>query len=191
LSKAAARPRHAATLVAWRRGEKGVEVLLEASALLRSRGRRFQVDLVGGAGPGAIAAWPGTRLHELQLVETVQLRGELLGAEKLRRLVEASIFALPTFYPREGLPLAILEAMQFSLPVVSTQWRGVPALVQNGQTGLLVAPRDPQALADALDRLLGDPELGRRLGIAGRERYLAHFTVERYRWNLESALAEC
>jgi glycosyltransferase involved in cell wall biosynthesis len=170
--------------------EKGADVLVEAAAILRSKGRRFQVDLVGEWGSRSTGENLQAKLRERGLSQTVELHGEVLGPAKLRKLREASIFCLPTFYHREGLPLAVIEGMQFALPVVSTSWRGIPFLVQDERSGLLVPPRDPQALADALDRLLLDPALGRRLGQEGRNRYLREFTLEKYRDRLESALAE-
>ena len=65
------------------------------------------------------------------------------------------------------------------LPVVATKVGGVPELVEDGVTGFLVPPRDPQALAKALQRLIDDPELRRRMGEAGREKALREFTLDR------------
>ena len=65
------------------------------------------------------------------------------------------------------------------LPVVATRVGGVPELVEDGVTGFLVPPRDPDALADALQKLIADPELRRRMGQAGREKALKEFTLDR------------
>jgi glycosyltransferase involved in cell wall biosynthesis len=85
------------------------------------------------------------------------------------------VVALPSW--TEGLPLVLLEAMARGRPVVATPVGGTPELVTDGETGLLVPPRDPEALAAALRRVLDDPELARRLGEAARARVADRFTA--------------
>jgi glycosyltransferase involved in cell wall biosynthesis len=91
-------------------------------------------------------------------------------------LAGCDVFCLPS--SAEGLPLVVLEAMAAGKPVVATAVGGVPELVIHGETGLLVAPGDVDALRRALADLLADPERARRLGDAGRERVRASFTAE-------------
>jgi glycosyltransferase involved in cell wall biosynthesis len=91
-------------------------------------------------------------------------------------LGELDVLALPSW--TEGLPLVVLEAMASARPVVATPVGGTPELVEAGETGLLVPPRDPDALAGALRRLLGDPDLRRRLGEAGERRVRERFTLD-------------
>jgi glycosyltransferase involved in cell wall biosynthesis len=85
------------------------------------------------------------------------------------------VVALPSW--TEGLPLVLLEAMARGRPVVATPVGGTPELVTDGETGLLVPPRDPEALAEALRRVLDDPDLARRLGEAARARVAERFTA--------------
>jgi len=92
----------------------------------------------------------------------------------------ASLFALPTL--REAFGLAFLEAMAFGLPVVATSIGAIPEIVVDGETGVLVPPRDPAALAAACVSLLGDPARARRLGEAGRAR-----VAERFGWDRAAA----
>ena len=80
---------------------------------------------------------------------------------------------------REGIPVALMEAMSCGLPVVASDLSGIPELVHDGVTGLLTEPGDTAGIAAALRRLHEDPVLRRRLGSAGRERILAAFDVER------------
>ncbi len=89
------------------------------------------------------------------------------------------VFVLSSRY--EGLPLSIIEAMRSGLPVIATRVGGVPELVIDGETGLLVGPDDVGAMADAMRRLTSDSALRSRLGAAGRQRFVEHFTVERMR----------
>ena len=79
---------------------------------------------------------------------------------------------------RDGLPNVLMEAQAFGVPVLSTDVSGIPELVIDGETGLLVPQRDPQALAAALRRLLGDEALRRRLGEAGAARVREKFSSE-------------
>ncbi len=72
----------------------------------------------------------------------------------------------------EGLPYTIIEAMMAGLPVVATKVGGVPELVEDGVTGFLVPPKDPEALAQALQKLIDGPELRKKMGRAGREKAL-------------------
>ncbi len=92
-------------------------------------------------------------------------------------LAALDIFVLPSLW--EGLPLALLEAMAASLPVVATTVGGVPEVVVDGETGLLVPPQNPQSLAHALLTLLRDPARRCKMGQAGRKRVEKYFTVER------------
>jgi glycosyltransferase involved in cell wall biosynthesis len=93
-------------------------------------------------------------------------------------LAAADIFALSS--TSEGLPMTLLEAMAAGLPVVASAVGDVPEAVANGETGLLVPPADPDALAHSLRTVLADASLRRRLGAAGRERALALFDLPRF-----------
>ena len=89
----------------------------------------------------------------------------------------AALLVMPSFY--ESFGIACLEAMAFGLPVVATRVGGLPEVIEDGVTGLLVPPGDADALAQAMIRLLSDADLRRRMGQAGRERVLKEFTTER------------
>jgi glycosyltransferase involved in cell wall biosynthesis len=80
---------------------------------------------------------------------------------------------------REGIPVALIEAMSSGLPVVASDLSGIPELVEHGVTGLLAPPGDPAALAAALRALHDDRNFGARLGAAGRGRVLADFDSRR------------
>jgi len=114
-------------------------------------------------------------VREHGLEEKVRLLGE--RSDVLRILASSDVFVLSSRW--EGLPYTIIEAMMARLPVVSTRVGGVPELVEDGVTGFLVPAEDPPALAEALQTLLDDPELRRRMGEAGREKALREFTLDR------------
>jgi glycosyltransferase involved in cell wall biosynthesis len=100
--------------------------------------------------------------------------GHLSTRELSRHYSEASVFCLPT--RREPFGIAFVEAMSHALPIVATSVGAVPDMVEEGVNGHLVAPRDPNALAQALIRVLRDPSYGAQLGERGRERALARYT---------------
>jgi glycosyltransferase involved in cell wall biosynthesis len=91
-------------------------------------------------------------------------------------LADCDLFILPSLH--EGLPISVLEAMAASKPVIATAIGGIPEVVVDGQTGLLVPPADPPALAKAIRTVLADPTLARNLAMTGRDRLLKEFTAE-------------
>lgn len=108
------------------------------------------------------------QITELGLADHVSLLGWVSGDDKQRELAQADIFVLPSY--NEGLPMSVLEAMAWGLPVITTRVGGIPELVDHESTGVLVDPGDIDALADALVRLAGDPVLRAAIGAAARER---------------------
>ncbi len=165
--------------------EKGQAVLLEAVALLAKRGHAVSVTLAGDSPQRPVLE----RLAErLGVVSRVSFLGAV-GQEELRALYEsASIFCLPSF--AEGIPVVLMEAMAMKLPVVSTRITGIPELIEDGHAGLLVAPGRPDELADALERVLMDDSLRRKLGLRGREKVLGEFNAERSAGQLYALFAE-
>jgi glycosyltransferase involved in cell wall biosynthesis len=150
---------------------KGVEVLLEALRELRGRfpGARLRI-----AGDGEHRAALERRVDELGLREAVSFLGSCDGPRVRTLLRGAVALAVPSIY--EGMPLVVLEAMDAGVPVVASAVSGIPEVVVGGETGWLVPPEDPEALAGALAEILSDPAEAARRGEAGRRR-----VEERYR----------
>ncbi len=165
--------------------EKGQAVLLQAVAQLATRGRHVNVTLAG-EGPARLML---ERLAErLGLAARVSFPGAV-GQEEIHALYAgASIFCLPSF--AEGIPGVLMEAMAMELPVVSTRITGIPELIEDGHTGLLVVPGRVDELVDALERLLADPALGREMGSRGREKVLCEFNTESSSRQLYALFAE-
>jgi glycosyltransferase involved in cell wall biosynthesis len=147
---------------------KRLSDLLRAAALLRARVPGIQIRVVG-RGP----EWEAIgRLHaELGLGDAVALLGDLSREQLAEEYVNASVFCLPSV--QEGFGIVFLEAMAAELSVVACRIAAVPEVVLDGTTGVLVPPRDPGALAEALEGLVREPERARRLGQEGRRRALA------------------
>jgi glycosyltransferase involved in cell wall biosynthesis len=128
-----------------------------------------------GDGPGRVAV--ERERCALGLEGAAELLGERSDVPAL--LARSDVFVLAS--RSEGAPLSVLEAMAAGLPVVASRVGGIPEIVVDGETGVLVEPGDPRPLADALGRLLGDARLRARMGDAGRRRVLERFDVEAVR----------
>jgi glycosyltransferase involved in cell wall biosynthesis len=147
--------------------------LLHAAARLRAEGGAARFRIVG-KGP----EWDTVaRVHaELGLTDTVTLLGDVTRDQLAAEYASADCFCLPSV--QEGFGIVFLEAMAAGLPVVACRAAAVPEVVLDGETGVLVPPRDPDALARGLAQVLARPEWARGLGAAGRRR-VQSFTLEK------------
>ena len=152
---------------------KGVLDLLAASRLLRDRGIAHETWLLGGTPDEGPAAEAEVRAG---LDGSARLLGTRAPEEMPAEFAAADVFCLPSWW--EAMPLSVLEAMAAGLPVVATDVGDVRRSVADGVTGRVVPVQSPEALADALEPLLTDPDLRRRMGKAGRERVVEMFSSE-------------
>lgn len=164
---------------------KGVYILLQACALLKSNNISFRVEFIGGVADIDEDAF-AERCGKLDLGDMACYLGKQYGRDKFEAFQRADIFALPTY--NECMPLVLLEAMQWRLPIVSTPEGGIPELVVDGETGFLVPRRDAEALAEKLQVLIMDPQLRTRFGNAGRKRYEEHYTQEHFESRMKAVL---
>ena len=118
-------------------------------------------------------------LGSRELRDRVELPGVVTGSVKSEVLERADVFVLATRWPYEGQPLAILEAMAASLPVVATPRAAIPDSVRDGVTGILVPEGDTDALTAGLARLAADAGLRARMGAGGRALWAREFTAAR------------
>lgn len=114
--------------------------------------------------------------RQLGVSERVQLLGWVTGEDKEALLSTASIFVLPSY--NEGLPISVLEAMAWGVPVITTPVGGIPEVVRQGEEGVMVQPGDIDGLTAALRQLLDDEPLRQRLGANGRKRIQHIFSDE-------------
>lgn len=163
---------------------KGQAVLIDAIARLRDDGIDVRCT-IAGAGPERAAL--ERQIADAGLGEQVMLTGAV-GQDTIRELYAAAdVFCLPSF--RESLPVVLMEALAMELPVVATRIMGVPELVEDELSGLLVSPGRGDELAAALARLAQDPELRRRLGRAGRATVERDYELSRLAGDMCSAFA--
>lgn len=157
---------------------KGAPFLVEACRVLAGRGVKFRCVIIGGG---------AQKEHLTQLVEqyglqnSVELKGAMFQEQVREYLERADVFVLPCIIASngdmDGVPVSLMEAMAMEVPVISTYVSGIPELVQNEHSGLLVPEKDSMALADALQRLLTDKVLRLKLGKNGRQQVIQNFNI--------------
>jgi glycosyltransferase involved in cell wall biosynthesis len=160
---------------------KGFDVLLRALRLLKNRGARFRC-IIGGDGPER------ERLQNLLAGLALQTEVEMVGVLERAAVVDlisrASLFVLAcrrgsgAYGVMDGLPGVLYEAMNLGVPVVSSSISGIPELIEDGVSGLLVPPADAQKLADAIERLLKNDKLAQSLAAAGKVRIEQEFNIK-------------
>jgi colanic acid/amylovoran biosynthesis glycosyltransferase len=170
--------------------KKGFDVLIDACGSLRNSGHEFRCEIIG---EGPLSAELQVRIDGHGLGKRVLLAGPKPQAEIAASLSRATLLALPCRIDADGamdnLPTVVMEAMASALPVVSTDVGGVAEMVRNGETGLLVSQNDPLATAEALSRLITNPELAQSFGRKGRERAKEIFSIEKNVRALRTILA--
>lgn len=155
---------------------KGQEVLVRAAGLLKARGLRPKILIIGAVYPGNEDSLETLNrlIDELALRDIVILTGELADVKPAYAAMD--VLALTSAQP-EPLGDVMLEAMAMSVPVIATNIGGPPEVVKDGVTGFLVPPSDPVALADKIELLMNDPKLAERLGQAGPARVRERFSM--------------
>lgn len=166
--------------IAGLREKKGQLHLVDAIGILRTEGIDLRCLLIGdGEMRGAIEA----RIAELGLGDRVILMGHRSREQVSETLKDSDAMVLPSVTTgdgdMEGIPVALMEALASEVPVVASSLSGIPELVVNGATGLLVAERDAEGIAAAIRRIHDDPEDAARMAAAGRERVLDAYDLER------------
>ena len=160
---------------------KGYLDTLEAVQLLATRSVPVETHFAGGWMKPADREAFLTRVASHNLEHIVFHHGAVSDRQTMRALHRnADVLVLPTWYRNEAQPLVIIEALNAGTPVISTPYRTIPDMVENGAEGYLVPPRDPEAIAEALQKLC-DMERWTRMSIQARQRFESTFAPERIR----------
>ncbi|WP_298480331.1 glycosyltransferase family 4 protein [uncultured Maribacter sp.] len=159
--------------------EKGVYKLLEACAILSKKNIFYNCHFVG--------AWSDItkekfdeKCRNLEISKNVFYHGKKYGVEKQYFYNTADIFVFPTYYHNECFPLVLLEAMQNSLPIISTYEGGIPSIIDHGKTGFLIKQKNVLELANKIEYLLKNPKESKIMGRNGKEKFENLFTLEKF-----------
>lgn len=170
---------------------KGLEYLLMATHLVSKKRNDFKIVIIGD-GPLKYKLKHMTK--ELFIEEFVDFKGSVSDKELMTLLKEeCDIFVLPSIYRSEAFGISMMEAMALGKPVISTKIKGsgVNFVNINNLTGLVVEPKNSKQLADAIIKLLDNPDLRKKLGMAGRKRVEENFDLDKYIKRLISLYSDC
>lgn len=167
---------------------KGVIVLLDALRILKEKGYLFNCQYVGGETAEINAVQFSEEVDKRDLNDRVAYVGRKVGEEKNTFFQQADIFILPTM--NECFPLVILEAMEYKLPVISTNEGGIPDMVKDGENGLIFEKQNPYSLADCIAKLLDDEELRVKMGNAGYDKFCREFTLQQFEHRMLDILSQ-
>ena len=168
---------------------KGIFVLLDACRVLKERGLDFTCDFVGGESKAVSAEAFREAIAERGLADRVVYHGPKYGEDKVRFFTEADIFVQPTF--DDCFPLTLVEAMQYRLPIVSTDVGAIPDMIVEEVNGLMCQQRDVDSLVVALETLIKDSALRTRMGEQGYARYRELYTLEAFEKRFVGIIARC
>lgn len=166
------------------KARKGFHTLVEAFGLLKTKGFAFRADCIGPKDPTGYAVRVEERVKELGLGDRVRFTGRVSEEELNAAYAGADLFVLPSEHDGtafEGLGLVYLEAMTYGLPVIGCLDSGAEDIIQDGVNGFLVPPGQPEKLAAAIERVLGDETLWKKLAEA------APRSIDRFRWETVGA----
>lgn len=150
---------------------KGTYDLLDAVAATRSRFPEVAVTLGGDGEIDQVREYA----VKLGISGNVHIPGWLSGDAKTEILMSSSIYCLPSYH--EGLPMSVLEAMSYGIPVVASSVGGIPEVIDDGKTGYLIQAGDATSLSERIHRLLADPEMRQQMGAAARRKVESTFSV--------------
>lgn len=176
---------------------KGVLVLLDACKILKDKGFSFVCDFVGGETAEIDKPRLNMEVEERCLGGYVVYHGRKYGSEKIDAFNNADIFVFPTYYDNECFPLALLEAMEQSLPCISTNEGGVSSIIEDGKNGFIIpcqmdkgVNRGPSSieLAEAIEKLIRNPQLRLRIGEDGYQKFKRCYTLAAFEQNFADIL---
>ena len=120
------------------------------------------------------------QIHRMDLVGIAEYCGVVNGDKKYKYLCESHVFILPTYYPWEGQPVSIIEALSFGIPVIATRFRGIPEQVIDNYNGFLVEPHNPVEIADRVEVLVTEPNLYSLMSANAIQHFKQNFTRQRH-----------
>ena len=149
---------------------KGVFILLKALKILDDEGVKFKCNFVGGEGDISPLKL-NTKIIDFNLAHCVFYLGKKYSHDKYEILQKSDVFLLPTYYHNECFPLVLLEAMQFGLPIITSNEGAISEIVDNNITGFVLNDLNPKNLAYAIKKLINHTEISKNMGKRGKEKF--------------------
>lgn len=159
--------------------KKGFDDLIRACAILRDQDVVFRCEIIGSGDQKGLL---NSLIEQYDLHQHVQLSGPMPQGQVKHKLSNAAVFVAPCVVGhdnnQDGLPTVLVESMALGTPCISTDVTGIPEVIQDNNTGLMVPQRNPDDLAKAISRILDEPELGQRLAANARRQIDEYFNID-------------
>lgn len=169
--------------------DKGVYVLLDACKILKEKGYKFTCDFVGNESKEINKNIFEEQIINRRLNNIVTYHGPKYGEEKVLFFEHSDIFVFPT--QDDAFPLVLLEAMQYKLPIVTTNEGGIPDIVTDGENGYICEQKNAESLASAIEKLIIDKPLREKMGNKGYNIYKEKFTLKSFENTITEILKQC
>lgn len=168
---------------------KGHNILLQAMAQLTGRYPQLRLMIIGD---GPVRDELEEQIKELGLTDVVEMTGHVPYNQVSSVLHAARVKAnvLPSYLHSESFPISLLEAMALGLPCIGTRWTGIPYIIVDGETGFIVEPKDVDSLANAIEKLVSNPEMAAEMGRKGHRRVVEKFSAEHVASEVAAIYAE-
>jgi glycosyltransferase involved in cell wall biosynthesis len=163
---------------------KGIMEFIESLKILADKNIDFRANIVGSEGDIKYN-YLNDKITEYNLTNKIIYLGTKYGKEKNDTIAKCDVFVYPSFYFNDAFPLVILEAMQFSKPVIATREGAIPQIVDDGVTGFLVDKHNPEQISEKLEVFINNPELIKTMGAAGRKKYEEKYTIKIFEKNMD------
>ncbi len=166
---------------------KGINILLKSCQKLKQKKLNFNCTFVGDIGDFTEEKF-NRFANQLNILDVVHYAGKKYNQSKVLEFKNADIFVHPTL--EDCVPLVILEAMQYSLPIISTFEGGVPDLIIDGKTGYIVPKNNVDDLVEKIEKLIKSSKLREKLGRASRKKYESEYTLSHFEQNMTEILTK-
>ena len=167
---------------------KGVYILLDACRILKEKGYKFICNFVGGESKEITKEIFEQAVEERDVKDVAVYHGPKYGKEKTVHFSNADLFIQPTF--NDCFPLTLLEAMQYKLPIITTEVGAIPDIVKNGKNGFLCTKESVQSTADAIEILLDSKEKRVEFGSNGYNLFQEYFTLDIFNKNITEIIKD-
>jgi glycosyltransferase involved in cell wall biosynthesis len=163
---------------------KGIQYLIQACVILKSKKISFKCTIIGSDPDGKVLSQLKEDVEKLRLSEQIKLPGVIPSKNLMQQIASCDAFILPCAQASngamDGIPVSLIEAMGIGVPVVSTSISGIPELIRDGENGLLIPPKDPEAIANALIYIFEHPVESEKMGDSARQTVKNKFSIEGY-----------